>query len=107
MRTKPTALSLLDTCKYVLQCEREPRQDARRDRATFSTWYRLEFVASQCQHAERTCVRIDDPVFLHAEAGVERSFDIQISGIRFEPMSLVPSDTLARVMLRSGRIQDW
>ena len=69
--------------------------------------YWLEFVASQCQHAERACVRIDDPVFLHADAGVERSFGIEIAGIRFEPMSLVPSDTLARVMLRSGRIQEW
>jgi hypothetical protein len=79
MRTKPTASSPLDTCTYVFQCECEPRQHARRDRTTFSTRYRLEFVASQCQHAERACVRIDDSVFRHAEAGVERSFGIEIA----------------------------
>ena len=78
MRSKPTTSSPLETCKYVFQCECEPRQHARRDRTSFSTRYWLEFVASQCQHAERACVRIDDPVFLHAEASVERSFGIEI-----------------------------
>src|SRR5829696_663297 len=79
MRTKPTASSPLDTCKYDFQCECEPRQHARRDRTAFSTRYWLEFVASQCQRAERACVRIDDPIFLRAEAGVERSFGIEIA----------------------------
>src|SRR5215207_3085371 len=63
MRSKPTTSSPLETCKYVFQCECEPRQHARRDRTSFSTRYWLEFVASQCQHAE---------------ASVERSFGIEI-----------------------------